>query len=164
MGNCWLIVCTSQARFQTFARASLSNVVIFCFHLWVLDCCPRCHHGHCKSHLIYFLNLIQHTFAQEEMNIQQQQPWNVVFLSRQSAGCCQTEWMHLVLLKTETVLFSAQAVRPSSSFLPSDSLPLIQVSRGRPLKRPSIVLTPPFLSSLCTTPVSMDRPAFESWP
>lgn len=29
--------------------------------------------------------------------------------------------MHLVLLKTETLLFSAQAQRPTSSFLPSDS-------------------------------------------
>lgn len=49
-------------------------------------------------------------------------------------------------------------------FPPLRLSPLIQVSRGRPLKRPSIVLPPPSISSLCTTPVSPDRPAFEYWP
>lgn len=69
--------------------------------------------------------------------------------------------MHSVLLQTETALFLAKLRDPPPpSFQPP--FLLIQVNWGRSLKRPSIVPLPLlFAFSLHTTPVSMDRAAFQ---
>lgn len=114
----------------------------FAFEVWV-------------SPIIGLINSAVYLTLQEKFGTQQQPLWDVVFSPGSQLGAARQNDVLFATGNRDTIVLRDP---------PLTLYPLIQVNRGRTLERPCIVLRPPSLSSLCTTPVSMDRSAFEWWP